>query len=574
MTQIDDQLTHLQNALNVREQQQKEGKNLDIQTRDEIKTMVEALDENAYEDENIKPIIQRIPQDNIALRKWAKSLLKTDLKITSDEFEGYWTKYAHREKNPNPSTFWPEYSFTPEELHAEIESLADTPLKWLREKAQLVYVGDLDNINIRQLMHIGDLSGDTTQNILLGSHGSGKSKLQLIAAQVLPDKYFTRIMDLSPQSLKYLDADLAPTIKVLLIQELDAFKGEAIYYLKMMSSDDGGGKTCTVEKGEEGNLELVWKNIRKMSIYTTYANREKIDIEALSRFSTLETDQTYEHNKAVREAICADSILQKEKEEKFNRSMAAFRRCISPKILDNTCEVYIPYSSILPQLFNADLEARANRDIKKFLKLIEFCTKLHALVKNDSRVIFQDKSRLKLIADPLDFVLVYDLFYKIIKSNINELTESDELIITAMKDLCRLSEEERNPNKNPSQATLFRESKSEGDFCGIGFNSVQICEEVAKKKNVSKKYCQTRVRVLGKLGYFTPEKVAKNGNVLTWKINSDTDITLINFESKFEAIYPKIQEQYKIFLQSKKIDPPKVNEYRLIEDLPKVEGGR
>src|SRR4030042_4349679 len=327
-----------------------------------------------------------------------------------------------------------------------------------------------------------------------------------------------------------LSSKSANALKLLWLKEADGISKDdtvAALIVRLISSDDKGAKVlCCAREGEEGDENgLIEFVIPEISFLTMNAGGQ-INEQNESRMWLVECDSgTTQNNRVVKESEFLDKFKKIANKNMFELRARAWQQCIIPLLIGFEGDVFVPYLEELSKLFVAKATPIA-RHAKKFLKLIEIITKMHAAIDPDSRTFIEKDGIKYSVAEPCDYNLTCEIAWKSISGTIHHLTRSDMILLENLQALTDEAQKEEIKNVNDGnkrQSTLNVDGEKGIKRNLDGFTSKDIC---SYGEGVELKYGRKCLRKLLDYGYVTPGKSSKDSKrVYTYLPVVNRDVT-------------------------------------------------
>lgn len=455
--------------------------------------------------------------------KWGKSALKTwrDSLLRKEERENNLEEIDAKNAIPE------QLPLTEQEIMNILgEDVFEKPLHHLKDTLDLAHVGDMRQKMLILLLIFGTYFGDTFQAILQGPAGTGKSHLVSTALKLMQRADYEEIAGATGPSLKRFLNEKGDILKLLVLKETGGIaQDDAIgaLIIRLMSSDDKGGRflACVREGDDYGIMDF---NLPEHLSFITMNAGEQVNEQNESRMWVIECESGTKHNnRVVKESIFQDKFAAIEKESKFDLRVKAWQQAIIPLLTSFVGDVIVPFNAALEKLFVAKASPIA-RHAKKFLKLIEVITKIHAALDPETRACIEKDGTKYWVAESRDYQLACEVAWRIISGTIHHLKPLERVLIENLRGLADEAQKEIpvNIDKGKWQTTLDASKNDQSKNNFDGFTPQQIC---AYGDGVDLEYGRKRLRDLLKYGYITAAKTSKNGRVFKYLPVVDQDIT-------------------------------------------------
>jgi hypothetical protein len=301
-------------------------------------------------------------------------------------------------------------------------------------------VGERTTLTVGYLGTISRLLDDPLGLIIVSRSGAGKSSVQDLLCDVVPDEDLVRYTRLTGQALFYKEED-ALVHKVLAVDEEEGAE-EAAYSIRNLQSAQVLSVAATRTDPQTGKLRTDEYRVRgPVFIMFTTTSPEALDYETRNRFVQVGIDESIEQTRRIlqrqREMDTLDGVLRREEAAVLRRVHQNAQRLLRPLRVVN------PYA---PALLYPDGRLQMRREQKKYLTLIKAIALLHQHQREIKRATRGDAEVEYVEVKPADIALANMLARQVLGRSLDELAHPTRQLLKHLVDLTR---------KAPAGARLF-----------------------------------------------------------------------------------------------------------------------
>ncbi len=355
-----------------------------------------------YEDKQVEKV-SRTAGEKLDLRP---DLLELDIQILTDEVESYREKIHLQQIKPQEKKI-----SVPQALKGDCMTLLKTSnlIKALNELiGRSGIVGEEDNRMLLFAVGVSYKMPETLHALILGSSGSGKTRLMKIIADLMPPedvKRYTRVTDNS----FYNQGEYFFVHKLICFEDMDGLKEEAEYAVRELQSNDIL-RTSTSVKDASGNFSGGERVVRGPIASLGCTTKGQTYDDNVSRCFLIAVDERPEQTQRVidYQNKVAAGLIKKQDQQKVKTFL---QNCVR---LLQSYEVVNPYADKIKLPPEADRIRRLNELYQSFVKQI---TLLHQYQRK------QDKAG-NLISEKEDLQAACDILFESIILKVDELDGS------------------------------------------------------------------------------------------------------------------------------------------------------
>jgi len=285
----------------------------------------------------------------------------------------------------------------------------------LADFERLGCVGERTTLLVGYLGTISRLLDDPLGLIIVSRSGAGKSSVQDLLCDVVPDEDLVRYTRLTGQALFYKEED-ALVHKVLAVDEEEGAE-EAAYSIRNLQSAQVLSVAATRTDPQTGKLRTDEYRVRgPVFIMFTTTSPEALDYETRNRFVQVGIDESIEQTRRIlqrqREMDTLDGVLRREEAAVLRRVHQNAQRLLRPLRVVN------PYA---PALVYPDGRLQMRREQKKYLTLIKAIALLHQHQREIKRATRGDAEVEYIEVTPADIALANRLARQVLGRSLDEL---------------------------------------------------------------------------------------------------------------------------------------------------------
>ncbi len=299
----------------------------------------------------------------------------------------------------------------------------------LADCERLGCVGERTTLSVGYLGTISRLLDDPLGLIIVSRSGAGKSSVQDLLCDVVPDEDLVRYTRLTGQALFYKEED-ALVHKVLAVDEEQGAE-EAAYSIRNLQSAQVLSVAATRADPQTGKLRTEEYRVRgPVFIMFTTTSPEALDYETRNRFVQVGIDESAEQTRKIlvrqREADTLEGVLRREETSVIRRVHQNAQRLLRPLRVVN------PYA---PSLAYPDERLMMRREQKKYLTLIKAIALLHQHQREVKRARRGDVEVEYVEVEPRDIALANTLARQVLGRSLDELAHPTRQLLKHLVDL-------------------------------------------------------------------------------------------------------------------------------------------
>jgi DNA primase catalytic core len=296
---------------------------------------------------------------------------------------------------------------------------------------QLGCVGERTTLTIGYLGTISRLLDDPLGLIIVSRSGAGKSSVQDLLCDVVPEEDLVRYTRLTGQALFYKEED-ALVHKVLAVDEEEGAEAAA-YSIRNLQSAQVLSVAATRTDPQTGKLRTDEYRVRgPVFIMFTTTSPEALDYETRNRFVQVGIDESREQTRKIlqrqREMDTLEGVLRREEASVLRRVHQNAQRLLRPVRVVN------PYA---PALLYPDGRLQMRREQKKYLTLIKAIALLHQHQRETKRARRGDVEVEYVEVEPKDIALANDLARQVLGRSLDELAHPTRQLLKHLVDLTK-----------------------------------------------------------------------------------------------------------------------------------------
>jgi len=317
----------------------------------------------------------------------------------------------------------------------------------LADCERLGCVGERTTLSVGYLGTISRLLDDPLGLIIVSRSGAGKSSVQDLLCDVVPDEDLVRYTRLTGQALFYKEED-ALVHKVLAVDEEKGAE-EAAYSIRNLQSAQVLSVAATRADPQTGKLRTEEYRVRgPVFIMFTTTSPEALDYETRNRFVQVGIDESKEQTRKIlvrqREADTLEGVLRREEASVIRRVHQNAQRLLRPLRVVN------PYA---PSLAYPDERLMMRREQKKYLTLIKTIALLHQHQREVKRARRGDVEVEYVEVEPRDIALANALARQVLGRSLDELAHPTRQLLKHLVDLTARSSPRTFTRHEVRQAT-------------------------------------------------------------------------------------------------------------------------
>jgi DNA primase catalytic core len=290
-------------------------------------------------------------------------------------------------------------------------------------------VGEKTTLTVGYLGTVSRLLEEPLGLMIVSRSGAGKSSVQDLLCDVVPEEDLVRYTRLTGQALFYKAED-SLAHKVLAIDE-EQGAAEAAYSIRNLQSaqvltvaatraDPATGKLTTEEYRVKGPVFIMF----------TTTSPEALDYETRNRFVQVGIDESTEQTRRIlarqREADTLEGVLARERSGRIVRVHQNAQRLLRP------LKVVNPYATALSY---GDERLQMRREQKKYLTLIKAVALLHQHQREIKRARSGDVEVEYVEVEPSDIELANDLARQVLGQSLDELAHPTRLLLAHLVEM-------------------------------------------------------------------------------------------------------------------------------------------
>lgn len=301
----------------------------------------------------------------------------------------------------------------------------------LADCERLGCVGERTTLTAGYLGTISRLLDEPLGLIIVSRSGAGKSSVQDLLCDVVPEEDLVRYTRLTGQALFYKEED-ALVHKVLAVDEEEGAE-EAAYSIRNLQSAQVLSVAATRADPQTGKLRTEEYRVRgPVFIMFTTTSPEALDYETRNRFVQVGIDESAEQTRKIlvrqREADTLEGVLRREEASAIRRVHQNAQRLLRPLRVVN------PYA---PRLSYPDERLMMRREQKKYLTLIKAIALLHQHQREVKRARRGDVEVEYVEVEPRDIALANTLARQVLGRSLDELAHPTRQLLKHLVDLTR-----------------------------------------------------------------------------------------------------------------------------------------
>jgi len=301
----------------------------------------------------------------------------------------------------------------------------------LSDCEQLGCVGERTTLTVGYLGTISRLLDDPLGLIIVSRSGAGKSSVQDLLCDVVPDESLVRYTRLTGQALFYKEED-ALVHKVLAVDEEEGAE-EAAYSIRNLQSAQVLSVAATRTDPQTGKLRTEEYRVKgPVFIMFTTTSPEALDYETRNRFVQVGIDESQEQTRRIlrrqREMDTLEGVLGRAEASVLRRVHQNAQRLLRPLRVVN------PYA---PALVYPDGRLQMRREQKKYLTLIKTIALLHQHQREIKRARRGEVEVEYVEVEPRDIALANDLARQVLGRSLDELAHPTRQLLKHLVDLTK-----------------------------------------------------------------------------------------------------------------------------------------
>jgi DNA primase catalytic core len=299
----------------------------------------------------------------------------------------------------------------------------------LADCEQLGCVGERTTLTAGYLGTISRLLDDPLGLIVVSRSGAGKSSVQDLLCDLVPEEDLVRYTRLTGQALFYKEED-ALVHKVLAIEE-EAGAAEAAYSIRNLQSAQVLTVAATRTDPQTGKLRTDEYRVKgPVFIMFTTTSPEALDYETRNRFVQVGIDESAEQTRRIlvrqREADTLEGVLGRAEASFLWKRQQNVQRLLRP------LKVVNPYA---PSLAYPDERLQMRREQKKYLTLIKAIALLHQHQRDVKRARRGDVEVEYVEVEPRDIALANALARQVLGKSLDELAHPTRQLLKHLVEL-------------------------------------------------------------------------------------------------------------------------------------------
>jgi DNA primase catalytic core len=306
---------------------------------------------------------------------------------------------------------------------------ADLLDRVLADCERLGCVGERTTLTAGYLGTISRLLDDPLGLIIVSRSGAGKSSVQDLLCDLVPEEDLVRYTRLTGQALFYKEED-ALVHKVLAIDE-EAGAAEAAYSIRNLQSAQVLTVAATRTDPQTGKLRTDEYRVKgPVFIMFTTTSPEALDYETRNRFVQVGIDESAEQTRRIlvrqREADTLEGVLGRAEASFLWKRQQNVQRLLRP------LKVVNPYA---PSLAYPDERLQMRREQKKYLTLIKAIALLHQHQRQVKRARRGDIEVEYVEVEPRDIALANALARQVLGKSLDELAHPTRQLLKHLVEL-------------------------------------------------------------------------------------------------------------------------------------------
>jgi DNA primase catalytic core len=319
----------------------------------------------------------------------------------------------------------------------------------LADCERLGCVGERTTLMVGYLGTISRLLDDPLGLIIVSRSGAGKSSIQDLLCDLVPEESLVRYTRLTGQALFYKEED-ALVHKVLAIDE-EAGAAEAAYSIRNLQSAQVLSVAATRTDPQTGKLRTDEYRVKgPVFIMFTTTSPEALDYETRNRFVQVGIDESAEQTRQIlrrqREADTLEGVLGRAEAVFIWKRQQNVQRLLRPLRVVN------PYA---PSLVYPDERLQMRREQKKYLTLIKTIALLHQHQREVKRARRGDVEVEYIEVEPRDIALANALARQVLGRSLDELAHPTRQLLKHLVELTARQEPRRFTRHDVRQATRW-----------------------------------------------------------------------------------------------------------------------
>jgi DNA primase catalytic core len=299
----------------------------------------------------------------------------------------------------------------------------------LADCERLGCVGERTTLTAGYLGTISRLLDDPLGLIVVSRSGAGKSSVQDLLCDLVPEEDLVRYTRLTGQALFYKEED-ALVHKVLAIDE-EAGAAEAAYSIRNLQSAQVLTVAATRTDPQTGKLRTEEYRVKgPVFIMFTTTSPEALDYETRNRFVQVGIDESAEQTRRIlvrqREADTLEGVLGRAEASFLWKRQQNVQRLLRP------LKVVNPYA---PSLTYPDERLQMRREQKKYLTLIKAIALLHQHQRDVKHARRGDVEVEYVEVEPRDIALANALARQVLGKSLDELAHPTRQLLKHLVDL-------------------------------------------------------------------------------------------------------------------------------------------
>jgi DNA primase len=368
----------------------------------------------------VKELGKLFEEDEAALAREVGSLIET--------LEGLRLELA-KQGGETPAA--PRLEIPDREREAALKLLRAPDLvgRVLADCERLGCVGERTTLTAGYLGTVSRLLDEPLGLIIVSRSGAGKSSVQDLLCDVVPEEDLVRYTRLTGQALFYKEED-ALVHKVLAVDEEKGAE-EAAYSIRNLQSAQVLSVAATRADPQTGKLRTEEYRVRgPVFIMFTTTSPEALDYETRNRFVQVGIDESAEQTRKIlvrqREADTLEGVLRREEASVIRRVHQNAQRLLRPLRVVN---------SYAPRLSYPDERLMMRREQKKYLTLIKAIALLHQHQREVKRARRGDVEVEYVEVEPRDIALANTLARQVLGRSLDELAHPTRQLLKHLVDL-------------------------------------------------------------------------------------------------------------------------------------------
>jgi hypothetical protein len=254
---------------------------------------------------------------------------------------------------------------------------------------------------------------------VFGVSAGGKTSLVKTVLGLFPRQSTLIIASATTRAFDYLDPKFTRH-KVVFVEEFEGM-GDSLDSLRLVMSESNASRLVAVQNPSTNQWTAQISNARHTFSLVTTTTRSFIPPETSNRMLCLYIDQTKAHLNEVGQRILERHTLASKAAEQERESIRRLYQ-VMHLLLELDVDVDIPFAKLIRFPFD---QARHNRDLEKFLSLIEAI----AFTRQHQKEIKTISRKKWVEADLTDYQIAYNLIPYALAEAVEELTKPEEDIL-------------------------------------------------------------------------------------------------------------------------------------------------